>query len=233
MNWKSFNIITLLFALAVNAQQDYSHNVVRKGNQVYLTGFKPMSQKGNTCSFYSTSMILAYYGKYVSPDKLKRKGKSYNPFSGRRKSSNFMEQRLKNFGFTYIIIRHNGDELFRAIVKYAIDNGIPIRWECNMRFSPVKRERSRSAHARILTGYVENNGKITNIFYTDSWGERYINRIMSCQNAIKMTNLYGPIFPQKNNQKLISDFNALIDLYKKTKYVSNPQIAEEDDEIIE
>ena len=222
MNWKSFNIITLLFALAVNAQQDYSHNVVRKGNQVYLTGFKPMSQKGNTCSFYSTSMILAYYGKHVSPDRLKRRDN--NTSSNRRKTSRFMAERLKSFGFIFIIVPYNNDdELFSKIVKYAIDNGIPLRWSCNMRFSPIKKERNNSSHARIITGYIEKNKKMTHIFYTDSWGERHINKTMTFSNAFKMTNRYGPIFPLKNNQKYLSDFNALIAQYKKSENVSTPQ----------
>ena len=227
MNWKSFNIITLLFALAVNAQQDYSHNVVRKGNQVYLTGFKPMSQKGNTCSFYSTSMILAYYGKHVSPDRLKRRDN--NTSSNRRKTSRFMAERLKSFGFIFIIVPYNNDdELFSKIVKYAIDNGIPLRWSCNMRFSPKKKERTNSSHARIITGYILYKDKMTHILYTDSWGERHINKLMTYKNALRMTNRYGPIFPTKNNDKFVSDFNAMIEQAKTKK--KHSVLPTEDDE---
>ena len=216
MNWKSLHIIVLLFALAVNAQQDYSHNVVRKGNQVYLTGFKPMLQKGNNCSFYSTSMILAYYGKYVSPDKLKRRGN--NIYSDNKRSSQFMAQKLKSLGFTFIIIQHNKrDELFCQIVKYAIDNGIPVRWGVNMRYSPIKRDRGNSFHARIITGYIEYKDKMTHILYTDSWGEKHINKLMTYKNALRMTSRYGPIFPEKNNQKFVSDFNAIIERFTPPK----------------
>lgn len=228
---KLFFFILAFFSLLIaSAQQDYSRNVVRKGNEVYLRGFKPQVQKGKTCAFYSTSMILAYYGKHVSPDKLKRKGKGSNPYSDRRKSSHFMAQRLKSLGFEFIIIRNEDTELFREIIKYAIDNGIPLRWSCNMRFSPLKKERNNSSHARIITGYVQNRDKITHIFYTDSWGEKHMNKIMTCSNALKMTNRYGPIFPLKDNQKFLSDFNTLIGTYIKSEKTSVPQIVEDDDE---
>lgn len=227
MNWKSLHIITLLFALVANAQQDYSRNVVRKGNQVYLTGFKPMSQKGNTCSFYSTSMILAYYGKHVSPDRLKRRDN--NTSSNRRKTSRFMAERLKSFGFMFIIVPYNNDdELFSKIVKYAIDNGIPLRWSCNMRFSPQKKERKNSSHARIITGYILYKDKMTHILYTDSWGERHINKLMTYKNALRMTNRYGPIFPTKNNEKFLSDFNEMIEQAKTKK--KHSVLPTEDDE---
>ena len=215
-SWKSLCIITFLFALAVNAQQDYSRNVVRNGNQVYLTGFKPMLQKGKTCSFYSTSMILAYYGVNVSPDKLKRRGN--NIYSNNPKGSLFMAQRLKSLGFVFIIIQHNKrDELFREIVKYAIDNGIPLRWGVNMRYSPIKRDRGNSFHARIITGYIADKDKITHIFYSDSWGEKHINKLMTYKNALRMTTRYGPIFPKKNNDKFVSDFNAMIEQFTPPK----------------
>lgn len=225
-----FFLLTFSLLLIVNAQQDYSHNVVRRGNEVFLRGFKPQTQKGKTCAFYSTSMILAYYGKKVSPDKLKHTGRGNNQYSDRKKSSHFMAERLKNFGFVFIIVQHNNDELFRKIVKYAIDNGIPLRWSCNMRFSPIKKERNNSSHARIITGYVENNEQMSHILYTDSWGSDHINKIMTCKNAMKMTNRYGPVFPQKNNQKIISDFNFLIEKYTKKKNLSNQQIVEDEDE---
>ena len=217
-----FILVSFLFFPA-KAQQDYTSNVIRKGNEVYLRGFKPQIQKGKTCAFYSTSMILSYYGKHVSPDKLKRKGKGNNPYSDHTKSSHFMAQRLKSLGFVFIIISWKDIGLFHDVVKYAIDNGIPLRWSCNMRFSPIKKERNNSSHARIITGYIEKNKKMTHIFYTDSWGERHINKTMTFSNAFKMTNRYGPIFPLKNNQKYLSDFNALIAQYKKSENVSTPQ----------
>jgi len=221
-------VFLVLFSFYANAQQDYTRNVVRKKNEVYLRGFKPQIQKGKTCAFYSTSMILAYYGKNVSPDKLKRKGKGSNPYSDRRKGSHFMAQRLKSLGFTFIIVQRKDKELFREIVKYAIDKGIPLRWSCNLRFSPIKKERNNSSHARIITGYIHKNNKITHVFYTDSWGFGHINKIMTFSCAFKMTNRFGPVFPEKNNQQFLADFKKIIAQYTKTEDISVPQASEEE-----
>ena len=129
----------------------------------------------------------------------------------------------------FIIVPYNNDdELFSKIVKYAIDNGIPLRWSCNMRFSPQKKERKNSSHARIITGYILYKDKMTHILYTDSWGERHINKLMTYKNALRMTNRYGPIFPTKNNEKFLSDFNEMIEQAKTKK--KHSVLPTEDDE---
>ena len=218
MNRKTLNIIIFLFAFVVNAQQDYSRNVVRNGNQVYLTGFKPMLQKGNNCSFYSTSMILAYYGNYIAPKKLSRNS-NLNFSSTQKRSSTFMTQKLDSMGFYYFYTKEKHKAFFCEIIKFLIDKGIPMRWECNMRFSPRKKERSNSFHARIITGYIANKDKMTHILYTDSWGSGHINKLMDMPNAVKMTVLYGPIFPKKGNQQMIDELKNIVDeLYSFRRY---------------
>ena len=173
-------------------------------------------------------MILAYYGRYIRPEKLKRKGNIVS--SGTRKSSQFMAQKLKSLGFEFIIISDKNKELFNEIVKYSIDNGIPLRWSCNMRFSPVKKERSNSSHARIITGYIKGGNKITHIFYTDSWGANHMNKTMTFDQAAKMTNRYGPVFPKKDNQQYFEQIHSIIEQYvpKRQTSVSSSEDIEED-----
>ena len=213
---KFFTVCSFFFLLFfAYAQQDYSHNVVCKGNQVYLRGFRPMQQKGKTCSYYSTSMILAYYGYNISPDKLKRKGKNDYLYPN-RKCSDFIAQKLNSMGFMYSYTREKNKDFFCELIKYLIDRGIPLRWECNMRFSPIPAERNNSQHARIITGYIGKNG-ITHIFYSDSWGSRHINKIMDVDQALKMTFLYGPVFPKRGNQKIIDDLKNIYDEFQNRK----------------
>lgn len=67
MNWKYLNIITLLFALVANAQQNYSHNVVRQGNEEYdqeladekIVEVRQLQPQGNITGILPPSELVA------------------------------------------------------------------------------------------------------------------------------------------------------------------------------
>ena len=230
MNWKNLHIILVLFALNVNAQQDYSRNVLHRGNEVSLRGFKPQIQKGKTCSFYSTSMILEYYGQFISAKQLRR-NKNTNGFSTvkSKTTSRFIAQKLESLGFVYITINEKSSLLFSDVVKFSIEHGIPLRWECNLKFSPIRKERKNAGHARIILGYLGRE-KITHIIYADSWGVQHLHKIIGVNEAFRMTNRFGPIFPRKDNQSYIDDFGILIAKYTKAKNPSTKPVSKDEDE---
>ena len=203
-------LLVISIPLFVNAQPDYARNVVRRGDEVYLRGFRPQMQKGGTCSFYSTSMILDYYGQYVPAKRLRRKNGSIQESNA--KTSAFMSQKLETLGFIYIYNPQKSFDLFCDTIKYAIDNGIPLRWECSMKFSPIPKERRNSTHARIILGYKGKN-RITHIIYADSWGATALHKVMTINQAHKMTVLYGPIFPKKDSQDILAHFQELREPY--------------------
>lgn len=203
---KHIFLLLLLFSFSANAYQDYSRNVVRKKNEVFLRGFRPQLQKGETCSFYSTSMILNYYGKNTSARKL-QKGTNH------KKGSWAISKELESLGFIYQYTRAKSFLLFRDTIKFAIDHGIPLRWDCNMKRSPIRQERKGTYHARIILGYVGKK-QVTHVIYADSWGMQHLHKIMNIRCAYNMTTLYGPIYPQGSSEEIIEGFQNLTDKEK-------------------
>lgn len=207
---KAFFPILIFFSLlTANAQPYYTRNVVRRGDEVYLRGFRPQLQKGKTCAFYSTSMILDYYGQYVSAQKL-RKTNQLTQQTPPKKTSKFISQKLESLGFTYIYTNEKSCDFFCKTIKFSIDHGIPVRWECDLKFSPIPKERKGklTMHARIIMGYVGRT-QITHIIYADSWGENALHKIMDIEHAHKMTRKYGPVFPKKDSKEILEGFKNL------------------------
>ena len=83
-------------------------------------------------------------------------------------------------------------------------------------------------HARLITGYIENNGKIHSIIYSDSWGEKHLNKKMTIQSAFKMTQNDGMriIYPKDLDPQIIDSIipkTAIIEPITKKAEVQKSQ----------
>ena len=181
----------------------FTQNVQRTRNRVSLKKFRSTSQKGETCNVYSTIMILHYFRCYIMPRDLKRDGKGY-----KYKYSSFIRKKLEKYGFDYFMLRTRNISAFADMIKRSIDNGIPIHWMVDMSLSPIEEERSPTHHARVIIGYFHKNGKLTDVFYADSWGRSNLHKKMDLASAYKMTDSINFIFPKdldkKTKRKLLS-----------------------------
>ena len=169
----------------------FTHNVQRTRNRVSLKKFRSTSQKGETCNVYSTIMILHYFRCYIMPRDLKRDGDGY-----KYKYSGFIRKKLEQYGFDYLMLPPRNISFFADMVKKSIDNGIPIHWLVDMSLSPTEEERVPGHHARVIIGYFHRNGKLTDVFYADSWGRRNLHKKMDLASAYKMTDYLNFILPK-------------------------------------
>ena len=197
MHKLAVTLIVLLIACPLWAQKaDYRNNVVRKGNSVYLDGFKTLKQKGPTCNIYSAVMILRYYGYTIHSKELMTTSNE-DEYRGVK----FLKARLDEKGFIISGISSNSPSLMEKKIRITIDSGIPVRWSCNMLLSPYAEERPKdktenAGHARVITGYKFAGEKITAVIYADSWGKEQLNKTMSFSDAIKMTKALSVIYPK-------------------------------------
>ena len=169
----------------------FTQNVQRTRNRVSLKKFRSTSQKGETCNVYSTIMILHYFRCYIMPRDLKRDGEGY-----KYKYSAFIAKKLEKYGFDYLMLRTRNISAFADMVKRSIDNGIPIHWMVDMSLSPIEEERSPTHHARVIIGYFHKNGKLTDVFYADSWGRSNLHKKMDLASAYRMTTSLNFILPK-------------------------------------
>lgn len=168
----------------------YTHNVRRTKGRVSLKGFRPIAQKGPTCLRYSTVMILRYFHCNVIPREFK--------------GGKIIDDVLDRYGFKSISLVQplKNQTLFANSVKKAIDNGIPIQWGVNLKLSPIAIERAGNGHARVITGYLHQNGVLTGIIYADSWGKsKNLNKEMSINTAYRMSHGLRLIYPKDLDKK--------------------------------
>ncbi len=191
-------IITLLITLPLLAQKaDYRNNVVRKGNRVYLDGFKTLKQKGNTCNVFSTVMVLRYYGYPVHSKELMR-GVTHEIYS----NQDYTKKYLKEKGYILSTFAPITSDIMEEKIRAAIDSGIPVVWIRNLALSPKEEERPKvspgvpAPHASIITGYDLGGTRIAQIIYADSWGTGQLNKMILFSDAVKMTTHLTVIYPK-------------------------------------
>lgn len=83
--------------------------------------------------------------------------------------------------------------LQKACKKY-IDLGYPLLWSVAMNFDP--NDRDDGFHARIIAGYKQEKGIITEIIYLDSWYGRRKFKRMSFTDAVLQTTAFSVIMPK-------------------------------------
>lgn len=167
---------------------DYSKNVIRKPNgEVYIQKIKAVKQEGPTCYMTSASMILNYYGYNVSTKTLKKN----KPRTVSIKNMSYTNQQLLTYGLVSSSLPKDSISAFSDSISKTIDHGILIWWSCDRSLAPEsdkKKDKSKSTHRRLITGYViDRDNKVSEIFYSDSWGTEHINKRMALYDAYKMT----------------------------------------------
>jgi len=77
----------------------------------------------------------------------------------------------------------------KTTVRAHIDSGVPVLWCVYLKFDP--RNGRAGGHCRVITGYIEKNGELTDFLYSDSWGAKSLNVPVAFDDALTMTtNLY-------------------------------------------
>ena len=172
-------IFSLLYA------KDYHRNVIREGRDVYIK-IPAVNQIKKGCNISSATMILKYFGREITPEAMK-KGK---PRTISYKNTLFVNRQIMQKGFKIKKLPDDTFNVFSSSIKLAVDNGIPIWWECNLAFAPPTDycpKTGTTLHRRLINGYTFYNNQISDIFYSDSWGEKHINKRMSLSAAYNMT----------------------------------------------
>ena len=185
-------------------ERTFIHNVLRTRDRVCLKGFRSASQKGPTCNVYSAIMILYYFRYYKANVRdLKRGADGYM-----YRYAHFLRKKLHQYDFEYTILTPHNRLKLSNVIKKSIDNGIPIHWIVNLKFSPIAIERNGSFHARVIIGYYHKNGVLTEIMYADSWGKRNLHKRMDINSAFRMTVNTNLIYPKDLDKKVLTKLMA-------------------------
>lgn len=200
----------------------YAKNVKRVSSGDVYMRIKTEKQKGETCNPTSMSMILDYYGIYVSSARLRRDSEKNKKREDRKAymfSSYLMEQ-LKKYKMQMLYIPMMKDaekEVFES-VKRAIDCGIPLQWLVDLLQAPdydIKKKQKEyiieendgdGAHVRVFHGYHLNmkTKKIDSFIFSDSWGVKHRKKNIKIADVAKMTNGFYLIVPERINRKIIN-----------------------------
>ena len=220
-------VLTILFALLTlplpgaenpsDGGRTFTHRVVKAPSVVYLKGFHSATQRGPTCNVYSAWMILRYYKYRIHPTQIKR-----DADGGEYKTSKYIEEKMAEYGFTFLYYAPKQDGDFADVVKLCIDLGIPLQWGVNLKYAPgVPRSRRNSrdaGHARVIWGYERDRrtGEVTKIIYGDSWGRDNLRRKVAVDEARHMTMDMHPIFPKDTSPAVVAKLLAVPGMRKGT-----------------
>ena len=189
----------------------FADRVVERPSVVHLKGFHTATQKGPTCNVYSTWMILRYYKHHITPSQIKK-----GAVGGEYKTSKFIEEKLREEDFCFLIYHPKQGTDFADVVKTCIDNGIPLQWGVNLKYapgakgSPINPLRD-AGHARVIWGYERDkkDGRMTKIIYGDSWGKGHLRKKVEVDEASHMTMSMSPIFPKDTDPKVVAKLMAI------------------------
>jgi hypothetical protein len=191
--------------------RNFADRVVERPSVVYLKGFHAATQRGPTCNVYSTWMILRYYKHRITPSQIK-KGAVGNEY----KTSKFIEEKLREEDFCFLIYHPKQGTDFADVVKTCIDNGIPMQWGVNLKYAPdadasPSNPLRDAGHARVIWGYERDrkSGRMTKIIYGDSWGRGHLRKKVEVDEACHMTMSMSPIFPKDTDPKVVAKLMAI------------------------
>jgi len=95
---------------------------------------------------------------------------------------------LRNCPAEFIETRQPAVQAMQNACKKYIDQGYPLLWSVAMNFDP--NDRDTGFHARIIAGYQEKDGVITEIIYLDSWyGRRKFKRMPFTAAVLQTTKI--------------------------------------------
>jgi len=215
-------IAAIVLALGAAGAEDTSggrtfyHKVVERPTVVHLKGFHAAVQKGPTCNVYSTWMILRYYKHHITPAQIKKSavGDEY-------KTSKFIEERLREEDFCFLVYHPKQGTDFADVVKTCIDNGIPLQWGVNLKYAPYAKASPSNplrdaGHARVIWGYERDrrDGRMTKIIYGDSWGKGHLRKKVEVDEACHMTMSMSPIFPKDTDPEVVAKLTAIPGMIK-------------------
>lgn len=178
-------LILVLQSYCLLYAKDYCSNVVRTQNGAYIN-IPSVMQIKKGCNLSSATMLLQYFGIDVSPQELKSNRKRTQSY----RSRTFVNQQVKSLGFQITKLPATNLSEFSTSVKRAIDVGIPLWWECDLALAPTSDQQSKKKidlHRRLINGYITHKNKIIKIYYSDSWGEKHINKQMRVIDAYRMS----------------------------------------------
>lgn len=93
-----------------------------------------------------------------------------------------------------------------SVVKSNIDSGIPILWSVMLHFDP--RDGRPGTHMRVIVGYTEKDGNLTDVFYSDSWGAQSVYQKVGLDDALTMTQGLWLVTPKSDRRSATDQYLA-------------------------
>ena len=177
--------VLLLYSCFFLYAKDYYSNVEKTENQICIN-IRPLMQIKKGCNLSSATMLLQYFGIDTSPQELKAKRNRTQSYRSRA----FVNQQIRSLGFNIKKLPADNISEFTESIKRAVNVGIPLWWECDLALAPAsdqRRKKKIALHRRLINGYKIHENILTDIIYSDSWGEKHINKQMRINDAYRMS----------------------------------------------
>ena len=186
-------IVFLLFALCFAAQTACAADMARRSpyaqkvkrpttGEVYVR-VTVKKQKKETCNPTSMSIILNYFGVFVSPRSLQKASGGTDAY----KYSRYLREQVSRYGMEMVPFPPGMDKnkLFGCILR-AVDCGLPLQWLVDLKKAPrydvneyqqAQLAAGVSGHARVMHGYIldRRTRELRGFIFTDPWGLRRRN----------------------------------------------------------
>jgi len=196
-------ILLLLCALSFAAQISCAADMARKSpyaqkvkrpttGEVYVR-VTVKKQKKETCNPTSMSIILNYFGVFVSPRALQKASGGTDAY----KYSSYLREQVSRCGMEMIPFppRMDKSKLFECVIR-AVDCGLPMQWLVDLRRAPAydvneyqkaQMAAGTAGHARVMHGYVldRRTRELRGFIFTDPWGLR--RRTITADDMAGMT----------------------------------------------
>ena len=222
-----FLLLALCFAAQVSCAADmarrspYAQKVKRPTTGEVYVRVTVKKQKKETCNPTSMSIILNYFGVFVSPRSLQKASGGTDAY----KHSDYLRKQLPRYGMEMIPFRGRAERpAVFAAVRRAVDCGLPLQWLVDLKKAPgydindyqkAQLASGVSGHARVLHGYLldRRTRELRGFIFTDPWGLR--RREIEADDMLNMTLGFFLVVPKNFDPAVIRYILAPLDPKKR------------------